>query len=281
MKKTLTLILSFLMVFYVSSQQNISLNKYFAKKGNTETINGKETNSIEPLKINRFGIIGMGNLNTESFQGINSAGKFSAYVRPLIFGEKKMNDITVGISFNKNATNNDSLLASTILFPDLGNSSFTGSVESSLFIGSNDDDKTAHFASPFLEFAHKNVKTEKDKVEYYFSLLHYTFGCKYIFRYYFEENGKDENIALCFAPYFSIYNVPDEDNDDFRFLMGSNKLPSNFNALGIKISLQYKGFQVFGDFRHVPGDDEKIPLRSIRGFNSNIGFVFTTDIIER
>ena len=63
--------------------------------------------------------------------------------------------------------------------------------------------------------------------------------------------------------------------------MGNDKLPSDFTAMGLKISFQYKGFQVFADFRHVPAKEEKIPLRSLRGFNSNIGFVFTTDIIER
>ena len=280
MKKTLFfLIFIFFIALVPKAQQNFSLNKYFAEtSATTEKVDGEDKKIVEPVKVNRFGIIGIGNLNTESFQGINSAGKFSAYVRPLLFG---MNDITLGISFNKNATNNDSLLASTILFPDLGNSSFTGSIESSLFIGPKKTGDEAHYLSPFFEFAHKNVKSEKDKTEYYFSLLHYTIGCKYIFRYHFEENEKDENIALSIAPYLSIYNIPDEDNNDYWVLMGSDKLPSNFNAVGIKISFQYKGFQVFADFRHVPADEEKIPLRSIRGFNSNIGFVFTTDIIER
>jgi hypothetical protein len=172
-------------------------------------------------------------------------------------------------------------LATTILFPDLGNSSFTGNVDASLFVGSNVDDNTAHYISPFLEFAQKNVKAEKDKTDYYFSLLHYTLGCRYVFRYYFEDENKLENIALSFAPYLSVYNIPDEDNDDYRILIGNNNMPSNFNAVGIKISFQYKGFQVFADFRQVNDKNDKISVRAIKGFNSNIGFAFTTDIIEK
>jgi hypothetical protein len=267
---------------FANGQQNFSLKKYFAKEViNSKEANGKFKGEIKKSNPTRFGIIGIGNLNTESFKGINSAGKFSAYVRPVIFGKDKMNDITVGISFNKNATNNDSLLATTILFPDLGNSSFTGNVDASLFVGSNVDDNTAHYISPFLEFAQKNVKAEKDKTDYYFSLLHYTLGCRYVFRYYFEDENKLENIALSFAPYLSVYNIPDEDNDDYRILIGNNNMPSNFNAVGIKISFQYKGFQVFADFRQVNDKNDKISVRAIKGFNSNIGFAFTTDIIEK
>lgn len=269
------------MVLCTKGQQNFSLNKYFATKTGEEEKEGRTVSVIEPVNKSRFGIIGIGNLNTESFKGINSAGKFSAYVRPLIFGKKEMNDITVGISFNKNATNNDSLLATTMLFPDLGNSSFTGSLESSLFVGNNIDGNSAHYIAPFLEFAQKNIKSEKDKIEYYFSLLHYTIGCKYIFRYYFKDENKLENIALSFAPYLSVYNIPDEDNDDYWVLIGNHDMPSNFNAVGIKISFQYKGFQVFADFRQVNDNKDKIGVREIKGFNSNIGFAFTTDIIEK
>jgi len=268
--------------FNATSQQNSSLKKYFAKDIITlNALDGTSTKQIRTSNPTRFGIIGIGNLNTESFKGINSAGKFSAYIRPLIFGKNQMNDMTVGISFNKNATNNDSLLVTTILFPDLGNSSFTGNLEASLFVGTKKDDNTAHYIVPFIEFAQKNVKAEKDKTEYYFSLLHYTVGFKYIFRYYFEEDEKLENIALSIAPYLSVYNIPDEDNDDYRILMGNNNMPSNFNAFGVKISFQYKGFQVFADFRQVNDKDDKISLRTIKGFNSNIGFAFTTDIIEK
>ena len=282
MKKTSTLLSLLVILTLANGQQSSSLKKYFAKEIITlKADDGSISGQISAVNRTRFGIIGIGNLNTESFQGINSAGKFSAYVRPLIFGKNQLNDVTLGISFNKNATNNDSLLATTMLFPDLGNSSFTGNLETSWFVGNDTDDKSAHYVSPFIEFAQKNVKAEKDDTEYYFSLLHYTIGTKYIYRYYFDDDEKIENIALSIAPYLSVYNVPDEDNEDYWKLIGDNNMPSNFNAVGIKISFQYKGFQVFADFRHVGDKDNKISVRPVKGFNSNIGFAFTTDIIEK
>ena len=63
---------------------------------------------------------------TRIFSSLNSSGKASFLFLPL---HNDSNSLRINMSVNKNATNNDSLLASTLLFPEIGNHSFLGTVE--------------------------------------------------------------------------------------------------------------------------------------------------------
>lgn len=229
-----------------------------------------------------FGIYGIGNLNTpQDFEALNASGKLSGFVRPVIAGRSFL---TTYFSYNKNATNSDSLLASTFLFPDVGTSSFASTVEYAFLltkpIPSMKDDRDRinfHFGIPFFEFSTKNIKGSDDKQDLSFSTLNYAIG----FRYQFNSHRFQDDASFSVSPYFAWINVADEDNEDYWKLFNdsTNSLRSTVRSFGVKVAFQYNNFQIFADLKSVKKDD--ISIREIRGFNSNIGIVFNAEIFER
>ena len=213
----------------------------------------------------------------------NASGKFSCYIRPLI---KKNYNLSFYLSFNKNATNNDSLLASTLIFPEVGNNSFLGTVEfaTKIFRKNNPDlEHNEHFIVPFFEFSHKNINASRDtgnskSVAYHFSTLNYTLGCKYLFHYKKSIEKTDNDVYFSLAGYLSYLNIPDQDSTDYRILLKSKTLSDNLWSAGLKVVVQYNNFSIFADFRHVLGSATRIPVRELRGFSSNIGVVFNAEI---
>jgi hypothetical protein len=73
-------------------------------------------------------------------------------------------------------------------------------------------------------------------------------------------------------------NIPDEDKPDYREIFNSSKLTDNIFSAGAKITFQINEFQIYGDFRHAFGSSEKIPVKGLKGFSSNIGVVFNAEI---
>ena len=45
-----------------------------------------------------------------------------------------------------------------------------------------------------------------------------------------------------------------------------------------KVSFEVNGLQIFGDFRHVFGSEEELPVPDLKGFSYNIGFSFNTEV---
>jgi hypothetical protein len=282
------------------SQQNFSLTNVFPAKATIKkdstyqrtTKEGLTSNVVTPVVQSRqqnkiLGLYGIGNLNEEAFNGINSSGKLSMYIKP--FTSEKSSIITT-LSFNKNATNNDTLLASTVIFPEIGDHSFLGSVDYIHKIASPSfiNDSTSHFLGIFAEFSHKKIKKDfNDDVtgkttDKHFSTLNYTLGGRYIFGF----QRKDFDCALSASVYLSWFNIPDEDTSDFRAIASQNfksvtnkPLTDNFFSGGIKIAFQINSFQIFADFRHV-FRKEDISARELRGFHSNIGVIFNAKIFE-
>lgn len=319
MKKLFICLSVFFIINYGMGQSSADLNT--APKPETDA-NKQDisTKSISLRDFPTFGLNGLGNVNTETFTNLNAGGKLAGYIRPV---KTDYSLWTVNFSFNVNASNSDSLLAGTFLFPDVGRSSFYSLVEFTqrYFFGrKKSDSKSAnnktdigktsinttvpannivkdtsktdvttntnnatenlYLASPFLEFANKNIKAEKNDSVKIFSTLSYTFGIR--FQYMFLDN-KDK-VSFSIAPFYSIINVPDEDNEDYRFLFTSNSsstLRSAVRSWGVKIGFQYNNFQIFADLRNVLGDEKKIPIRELRGFNSNIGVVFNAQVFEK
>src|SRR5687767_7672150 len=72
-------------------------------------------------------LYGIGNLNTETLNKVNSSGKIAVSIIPF-FNNTNNRYWEIYLSFNKNASNNDSILASTLLFPEVGNHSFLATV---------------------------------------------------------------------------------------------------------------------------------------------------------
>lgn len=226
-------------------------------------------------ELSTIGLYGVGNVNTESFSNINSAGKLSGFIRPFKRGRRFL---TATFSFNINASNTDSLIANTFLFPDVGKNSFSFNLSHSWAYAR--DSQNFHLYSPFVELSTKNIKGRRDDSTRYFNTLNWVAGFRY--EYIFKKDN--DNISLTLAPFISVVNVPDEDNDDFRYLFTgktNSNLKSEITSLGCKITFQYNSLQFFADLRHVLGSEKSIPLRSLRGFNQNIGVIFNADLFER
>lgn len=246
-----------------------------------QNVNAKDstTTKWEPPKTLR--LYGIGNLNSETLNKLNSSGKIAVSIVPH-FNIEKQRFFELYLSFNKNASNNDSILASTVLFPEVGNHSFLATVRRVYALkGKNNRLKNeGHYLAPFFEFSQKNIKVDTStkqgkNTSGFFSVLSYTFGYSYIFNRTIDKTS----LGFSISPYLCAVNIPDEDNDDYRKIFNSPSLPSTLYSFGIKTVFQIKGFQIFADMKHTWGSDKKLP-RDLRGFNSNVGVVFNADIFE-
>jgi len=230
---------------------------------------------VDFTEISKFGLIGIGNLNTETFKELNSSGKLSGYVRPV---RNAGNFLTLRFAFNVNASNTDSIMPLTFLFPDVGRNSFLLDADYSFALDRKSNE--AHLLSPFFEFSTKNIRATRDDQERYFSTLNYVAGARY--QYYFKEG--DDEISFTSALYYSVINVPNEDNKDFRHLFTGDEnsaLKSSITALGTKFTLQVNRFQIFADLKNVYGNDTEVPVRELKGFNANVGVVFNATIFQK
>jgi len=313
MKKVI-LILFALLANKIYSQQNMSVNylgdiqiaakgtlkKSYMSDAKYETgMHGKELRRIkaehkrklvDSLKLNlpAFAIQGLGNLNQEALKSINASGKLSFVTRPY---QRINTALTIYASYNKNASNNDSILHQKLIFPEIGNSSFIGTLELNKFW--RNDSFSVHALSPFFEFGYKNIKSDSvvENQSLYFTSLQYTVGVKYIFGFQkFDPvtSKKKNNLSFSVSPYLSLVNIPNEDIEDYRALLGRNvKLSSPITnltdkiwAAGLKVGFYINGLQIFSDFRSVLNGAEKVPIRELRGFSANIGIVFNADVLE-
>lgn len=234
-----------------------------------------------------FGITGIGNVNQESLQALNAAGKISIFARPVQF---RNNAITIFASYNKSASNNDSVIYEKLIFPDIGNSAFTGTLQYDKIW--RRDPTTGHAVSPFFEFGYKKIISDSsvDNQKLYFRSLAYTFGIKYVFGLSKKSNdGKQKyNLSFFGIPYLTLMNVPNEDTLDYKALVIRNvkqaasmeSLTDKIKTAGLKIGFQVNSFQFFADFRSVINKPEEVPVRALQGFHTNLGFVFNADVLE-
>jgi hypothetical protein len=251
------------------------------------TTNNQEsiTNTEEKTEVENPPILilyGVGNLNQESFSELNSSGKASFLFIPMTTEKRSLR---FNISVNKNATNNDSLLASTLVFPEIGNHSFLGTVEH-IWKWENSNFQTKNYVSLFAEFAYKKIKVTDTSIKNTgsrnFATVNYTIGSKIIFG--FSKN--DFSGSLSFIPYLSYFNIPDEDVDDYRVLANRNfkfinnkQLADNFLSFGVRTVFEINSFQIFADFRHI-FRNENVSAIELRGLKSNIGVVFNANILK-
>ena len=257
----------------IKSQQHADDNKNDSNKKNQD------------YKIPILILYGIGNINEEALSQINSSGKISFLFTPY---QSDSQSLFLNISANKNATNKDTLLASTLLFPEVGSHSFIGTVGFSIVLDLGADFRTNNIITPFFEFAYKKISKEiKDtvnnelSVDKKFFTLNYTVGMK--FSMVFQEQAFNGSFSL--IPYLSFFNIPDEDREDyveiskqnFKFLNNANSLNDSFKAFGIKTVIEMNKFQFFVDFRHVLRKNT-IQVRELRGLKMNIGFVFNANI---
>jgi hypothetical protein len=279
---------------YCFSQQNLPamLNTKKAKP-TIESLSVKDSVEDEKEKIPVFTILGLANVNQESLKSFNAGGKASVVIRPYIkedISKNTVHAIAFYASFNKSASNNDSIVHSKLIFPELGTSSFTGTLQWEKYYF-KDKGKT-HSSTVFFEMALKSIQADTGAKgpKLFFDALNYTVGYKYGCNYTRDnpfEKGKKINFGFFAAPFISAFNIPDEDRDDYKTIMLKNATivgkPDDLSDfvvnLGIKMGFHFNSMEFFADLRHVLGDT-KVPIRELRGFHANIGFVFNADVLN-
>jgi len=271
MKRIITIL--FLYPFTrLEAQQALSLRPALMPNATLIAKTGVDFNTLT-----NWGLNGVGNLNLETFKDVNISGKISGYKRL----NKSINTFTtLHFSLNKNATNNDSLLATTFLFPDIGNASASLTLDHAFKIGFVKNDNI-QLLSPYFDFAYKNIKATKDEVERAFSTLTYTLGLRYLNWYHDPDPNNQYDFISSISFYCSMVNVPNEDNEDYRILFDAPALRSSITSVGFKIGIQVNNLQFFADLKHSLGSEQRIPVRALRGFNGNVGIVFNAEIFER
>jgi hypothetical protein len=319
MKKIIALLILSLSMVCSKAQQNVSnnfLSKDFKSNSRADSINNllqkkyldqlpdsirkaflaikqnEATKSTDAFEIDLpwFGIEGSGSLNEETFKTTNGSLKATLYARPVQYKNKA---VTIYASYNVNASNNDSILFGTLIFPEVGKNSFLGTIEWRSFWSkfNTDDKKRGHSLAGFLEFSHKNIKTDSsiDGQKLHFSTLNYTTGVKYTFSFWkkgADSTSNNSELSFSTTPYLSYLNIPDEDKADYQAILarGQKVQPSEINenifSWGIKIEFQVNSFGIFADFRSVIGNEKKFPIRELKGFHSNIGFTLNTEFLH-
>ena len=244
---------------------------------------GASLQFISPGSEKNIALYGIGNLNTEALTNINAAGKFSGALR--LDNKSDTRKWTFFLSVNRNASNGDSTLATTLLFPEVGKAAFIGTLNSMWKLYPNRAGQTAYIGG-FCQGTFKsingkrNIKTTGRDTTALFTMLDWEIGIRYL-RNVFDDISTNTHCLFSASLFLNYYNIPDEDNDDYRLIFNEPRMPSDFLGLGVRLAVEINRAQVFGDFRHVFGSSEKIPNRDLRGVNLNVGVIFNADIIER
>lgn len=260
-----------LLLCCVSYGQQILSNNYYGK-----ALIGAPAAASHP----NFKIFGVGNISDETLKSINAGGKavFAFFPNPL---QTKWQG-NYFVSYNKNATNTDSALSSTLIFPESGNHSF---LVHGFWKTNNNPAKPHNYRGLFAEFAFKKITNKKDTTdpkfqEFSFNTLHYTIGYKWGFSREQIINGKRKNMGIELSIFGSAVNIPDEDHSNFEKIINRTSTTNAFVMAGFKISFDVNSFQIFSDIRHVFGSSVKLPISDLKGFNYNIGVSFNTEVFE-
>lgn len=238
---------------------------------------------LEVMDSLHFSLYGIGNLNDETLKNLNAGGKIAVGFTPKPNSDKL--HATYFASFNKNASNTDSAISTMLVFPEAGNHT---AFLSALWRKEKpvDGEKGLIFQSgPFLEFAFKKVTNKKDTTDPKFqelsiNTLHYTAGYRFGYSKIKSIEGKTYEVGGYFSLFASYVNIPDEDHENFQKITRLSATKNDFFMIGGKVSFELNGFQIFADIRHVFGDEKKLPVKDLKGFNSNIGVAFNTEIFR-
>lgn len=275
MKKLVSLIaLSYSMI---CSGQQILSNNYYGKPEKKQQWVTEKKEEDEP----NFRIFGVGNISDETLKSINAGGKAVLAYYPNPTAIKWQGNYY--ISYNKNATNTDSALSTTLVFPESGNHSF-------LMHGfwktlKKRPDESHSYYGPFAEFAFKKITNKKDTTdpkfqEFSFNTLHFTAGYKWGYSKEKIIDHKKQNMGVEFSVFASVVNIPDEDHANFERIINRTATVNSFGMAGFKVSFDVNSFQIFSDIRHVFGSSTDLPIKDLKGFNYNIGVSFNTEVFS-
>ncbi len=261
----------------------------FEKKGQLST---QLESSIKALFIKKeaarkdslhFRLYGIGNLSDETLKSLNAGGKLAVGFIPNPNSEKLHANYFV--SFNKNASNIDSAISTMLVFPEAGNHSALLSVIWQKEKPIDGEKGLVKYTGPFFEFVFKKITNKKDTTDPKFeelsiNTLHYTAGYRFGYSKQKFIEGKLYQIGANLSIFASHVNIPNEDHANFEVLTKLKATNNSFFLIGAKVSFELNGFQIFADVRHVFGDEKKLPLKDLKGFNSNVGVAFNTEVFR-
>jgi hypothetical protein len=247
-----------------------SLNGEIAKLQNPPAV-PTDINLKDSLKT--IGLYGVGNLNTESFNNVNAAGKLAGYFRPYM---GRYAFTTVYFTYNKNASNTDSLLAGNFLFPDVGNNSFALTVQHSILLNRKDFSGGNHLFVPAVEFSLKSINGQNADSTRSFTSLNFAASASYMY----WKHTSDADFYFSIGPLLAINKVPEKYSADYKYLFRTDTLSNTIVSAGVKASLQINQFVIYADCRNVFGSKDKIASDALRGFNYTIGVIFNANIFE-
>ncbi len=244
--------------------------------------------------------------SSENFgESLSASGKFQVLAIPHPKWAFTLSYNRVGIT--PSSVPRDSIDLNNVIFPDAGNTGFMFSLAFRPWLirtrasGPILDQRYHSFRlGPYIECAMRHVKFDLidstssgidslEVIKVYdnksFTALNYNIGAK--LEYYYTS-GKDSSLTFQFVinPYIHICNIPNEDAVNFSYVLNKTPNPnalgaSYIGALGIKVSASFKGFTVFGDFRHngnVKGFD--LSSSAIQGTVFNVGTSISTQIFK-
>jgi hypothetical protein len=281
MKKLLLICFCFVYYSSVFSQQNRPIAPASLGNDKKNLVSEKD----------HFFFYGIGNVSDETLNKLNGGAKLA-----LSFNTMEPHNVLLPssyfLSFNKNATNTDSLLVSTLVFPEVGSHSFLATAYWDLMrqrknvnARKEQSSELSHSLEFFFEFATKKIDLTLDSTnakssKVGFNTLHYTGGFRFAYGLAKEESDKKYDAALGGSIFISNTNIPDEDNAALETIINGKVEKNSFWSVGVKLGIEINGFQIFADLRHVFGDDKKLPIKELKGFNSNIGVAFNTEIFH-
>lgn len=226
-----------------------------------------------------WGITGIGNLADASQKNLNGSGAIQGFLRPL---QLPRSQLQVDLSFIKNASNTDTLLGTTLLFPETGSNTFYGRVIWSWEFIKRERNKyngylNHHLLQPYFETYSKTIKQSKDSLSQ-FNTFSYNLGVNYSFIY--KESDR-KTIGFSIGPYISWTRIPENSEENYYKSYAANidsthTPTTKYNSWGVIAQLQVNDFSFYADFRD-PTNHSTIS-KSLRGLQILIGVRFNANI---
>jgi hypothetical protein len=221
-----------------------------------------------------YQITGIGNLNEASLQNVNASGAISGTIRPFI---RKDWMVQADFTFNINASNSDSLLATTLLFPETGSNNFYGRLAvNHMFMHLDTATHNFDWVTLYYEFSNKFIRETADST-INFSAHSHTVGVSFTYLYADSQN----KLGLTVGPYLSWIGIPSNAQDSYQKVFHQDidsvaVPPLHMNCWGIKVVLYINDFSIFADFRNVYSKD--VTTASLKGEHLSLGLGFNARI---
>lgn len=220
----------------------------------TEKLDSLKNIKVEPDMFlpSRITFYGLASLNgVELGESINSTGRLST----VMYADKArrfsmamsanllMADITTSVAA-------DSVDFNSLMFPESGKFGFIFTPAYMHRFNNIEKENAQHQLGGYGEFAFRNVSIDSPSIG--FSVMNWNFGARWTFIYRPDTSNV---FSISLNPYFNLFNIPNEDVNDFtQFvndeLFTESNTNGNIKSIGGKATFQWNTLLVFADFRY-------------------------------